>query len=84
VLGNAGTATECPVQAAQAQIVDAAAVGELAALNGTGQGRGYSDMAFSDASGRQMSIADFSGKALLVNFWASWCCLLYTSDAADE
>lgn len=73
VLGNAGTANECPVQAAAAQVIDAAAVGELAALNGTGEGRGYSDMAFKDASGAEMSIADFAGKALLVNFWASWC-----------
>ncbi|MCP8882636.1 TlpA family protein disulfide reductase [Devosia sp. XJ19-1] len=73
MLGNAGTANECPVQAAAAQIIDAAAVGELAALNGTGEGRGYSDMAFKDAAGTQMSVADFAGKALLVNFWASWC-----------
>ena len=73
MLGNAGTANECPVQQAAAQIIDAAAVGELAALNGTGEGRGYADMAFNDASGTPMSVADFSGKALLVNFWASWC-----------
>jgi thiol-disulfide isomerase/thioredoxin len=73
MLGNAGTANECPVQQAAAQIIDAAAVGELAALNGTGEGRGYADMAFNDASGTPMSIADFSGTALLVNFWASWC-----------
>jgi thiol-disulfide isomerase/thioredoxin len=48
-------------------------VGELAALNGTGEGRGYANMAFKDAAGVDMSIADFNGKALLVNFWASWC-----------
>jgi thiol-disulfide isomerase/thioredoxin len=73
MLGNAGTANECPLQPAAAQIVDAAAVGELAALNGTGEGRGYSDMAFTDALGKEMTIADFAGKFLLVNFWASWC-----------
>ncbi|MHA6300272.1 TlpA family protein disulfide reductase [Devosia sp. CAU 1758] len=73
LLGNAGTANECPAQAAVAQIIDAAAVGELAALKGTGEGRGYADMAFKDESGADMSVADFAGKALLVNFWASWC-----------
>lgn len=72
-LGNAASANSCPVQAAQAQIVDAAAVGELAAVMGTGQGRGYADMAFKDETGKDMTLADFSGKALLVNFWASWC-----------
>jgi thiol-disulfide isomerase/thioredoxin len=73
LLGNAGTANECPARTAQAQIIDAAAVGELAALNGTGEGRGYSDMAFRDESGVELSVADFAGKSLLVNFWASWC-----------
>jgi len=53
-LGNAASANSCPVQAAQAQIVDAAAVGELAALNGTGEGRGYADMAFKSADGTEM------------------------------
>lgn len=72
-LGNAAEASACPVQAMPAQVIDAAARGELAALNGTGQGRGYADMGFKDASGTDMTIADFKGKALLVNFWASWC-----------
>ncbi len=72
-LGNAATANSCPVQSMPAQVIDAAATGELAALNGTGEGRGYADMAFRDAAGKAMSIADFGGKSLLVNFWASWC-----------
>lgn len=73
MLGNAGEANECPVQAAAAQIIDGSAVGELAALNGTGEGRGYADMAFKDIDGTDMTVADFNGKSLLVNFWASWC-----------
>lgn len=72
-LGNAAGARECPVQKSAADAIDAAAVGELAALMGTGEGRGYKTMAFKDAAGKDMTIADFSGKALLVNFWASWC-----------
>lgn len=73
VLGNAGQARECPVQEEAAQAIGDAAVGELAALNGTGEGRGYSTMAFKDAQGQSMTVADFKGKKLLVNFWASWC-----------
>ena len=72
-LGNAGMAKECPVQAEDAAAIGDAAMGELAALNGTGEGRGYATMAFKDAAGTAMTIADFKGKALLVNFWASWC-----------
>jgi thiol-disulfide isomerase/thioredoxin len=66
-------ASECPVQADAAARIDAVALGELAALNGTGEGRGYADMAFADAEGQPMSVADFAGKKLLINFWASWC-----------
>jgi len=72
-LGNAGQARECPVQAEAAEAIDFAAVGELAALNGTGEGRGYSTLAFQDDAGAPMSITSFKGKKLLVNFWASWC-----------
>lgn len=72
-LGNAAGAKECPVQAEEAEAIGEAARGELAALNGTGEGRGYASMAFKDAQGKAMTIADFKGKALLVNFWASWC-----------
>ena len=74
-LGNGGApqATECPVQAERAAKIDAAAIGQLAAMNGTGEGRGYADLAFTDAAGKPMTIADFAGKKLLVNFWASWC-----------
>lgn len=72
-LGNAGVARECPVQTEAAAAINAAAIGELAALNGTGEGRGYSDMGFKDAAGADLTIADFNGTALLVNFWASWC-----------
>ncbi|KQN76448.1 TlpA disulfide reductase family protein [Devosia sp. Leaf64] len=72
-LGNTAQANSCPAKIAQAQVVDAAATGELAALMGTGEGRGYADMAFKDESGKAMTLADFSGKSLLVNFWASWC-----------
>jgi thiol-disulfide isomerase/thioredoxin len=74
-LGNpsAPKATECAPQADRAALIDAAAVGMLAALNGTGTGRGYADISFNDAAGKPVTIADFKGKKLLVNFWASWC-----------
>lgn len=74
-IGNANgpLAAPCPPQPEAARAVDAAAIGELAALNGTGKGRGYADMAFTDAGGKAVTVADFAGKKLLVNFWASWC-----------
>ena len=74
-VSNAGLlqASQCAPQTGAAQKIDAVAVGQLAALNGTGTGRGYSNMKFTDAEGNQKTLKDFAGKALLVNFWASWC-----------
>ncbi|MDB5561340.1 MAG: sodium:dicarboxylate symporter [Hyphomicrobiales bacterium] len=74
-VSNAGLTgpTECKAQPLAAQVIDGAAHGQLAALNATAKGRGYADLAFQDASGKPMTIKDFAGKALLVNFWASWC-----------
>lgn len=31
------------------------------------------DVAFTDATGRKLSLADFRGKVVLLNFWATWC-----------
>jgi len=74
-VGNAGSprASDCVPQPAAAKKVDDAATGQLAALNGTGTGRGYETMAFTDAGGKSLTLKDFAGKTLLVNFWASWC-----------
>jgi thiol-disulfide isomerase/thioredoxin len=74
-VSNAGllSAAECAPQTAAAQKIDAAATGQLAALNGTGTGRGYAAMRFTDAAGKPVTLKDFAGKTLLVNFWASWC-----------
>lgn len=66
-------ASECPVREAAHDAIDAVAGGELAALLATANGRGYADMAFVDDTGRPMTLEDFSGKPLLVNFWATWC-----------
>jgi thiol-disulfide isomerase/thioredoxin len=75
VIGNfmPAQARQCPAQVVKGQKLDDAAIGMLAALTGTGQGRGYADMAFKDEAGKPMTIADLEGKKLLVNFWASWC-----------
>ncbi len=66
-------ALPCDPQPVAAKALDAAATGELAALNGTGTGRSYTDLAFTDADGKPHTLKDFVGKTLLVNFWASWC-----------
>ena len=74
-LSNAGpsTALGCDPMPAAAAAIDKVAVGELAAVQATGKGRGYADLAFRDQDGKPVTLKDFAGKTLLVNFWASWC-----------
>ncbi len=74
-LSNAGTgaANECPARAEAAAAVNGVAGGELAALMPSSQWRNYADLAFIDAGGAERTLADFAGKKLLVNFWATWC-----------
>lgn len=68
-----GVAGPCTPNPAAAAAIDTAATGELAAITPTATGRSWLDLAFTDAEGKAMTLADLSGKPLLVNFWASWC-----------
>lgn len=73
-VSNAGPAlAACPVGGDRADAIDAVAGGELAALMGSTSGRGFADLAFIDGEGNERTLADFAGKNLLVNFWATWC-----------
>lgn len=71
--GSQSQANECFVSEGATDAIDAVAQGQLAALLPTGTGRGYSDMGFLDSAGNDMTMANFAGKTLLVNFWATWC-----------
>ncbi|WP_246473123.1 TlpA family protein disulfide reductase [Pelagibacterium limicola] len=68
-----GTAGECPARTEASTAVDAAAGGELAALLPSTSWRNFADLTFIDATGAERTLADFAGKKLLVNFWATWC-----------
>jgi cytochrome c biogenesis protein CcmG/thiol:disulfide interchange protein DsbE len=57
-----------------------AAQGELVASAGDPQaalspliGKPAPDFSLQDLSGKKISLADYKGKALLINFWATWC-----------
>mgnify|MGYP001270316499 CR=1 FL=1 len=66
-------AAACPVDAQRKARLDAATGGEIAALSMRDEGVPVSTIAFNDGAGKAMSLGDFSGKALLVNLWATWC-----------
>ena len=47
--------------------------GEIAALAVAKTPRMASPLAFTDAAGKKLTLADFRGRALVLNLWATWC-----------
>ncbi len=66
-------------QAAEKRLANAAQ-GELAASSGDPQsaltpliGKPAPQFSLQDLHGNKVSLADYKGKAVLINFWATWC-----------
>jgi thiol-disulfide isomerase/thioredoxin len=76
-LSNGGpgspAATDCVADREVHAAIDAAATGELAALQATAGGKAFDDLSFLDPHGNPTDLTAFRGRVLLVNFWASWC-----------
>ncbi|MEL6830976.1 MAG: redoxin family protein, partial [Pseudomonadota bacterium] len=49
------------------------ATGELENLDTSLSGEMAPESRFVDAAGNEVTLQDFEGKILLVNFWATWC-----------
>jgi thiol-disulfide isomerase/thioredoxin len=47
--------------------------GEVAAVNVAKTPLKVPDLAFADASGKPLTLADWRGKTVLLNLWATWC-----------
>lgn len=71
--GSGAVAQECNVDASILEAMDLLATGELAAILPTGSGRGYNNLEYLNEEGQPTTLADFEGKSILVNFWATWC-----------
>lgn len=69
---NAGTAS-CAASADTLARMKPLARGEVAAVIVPDAPRALPVLAFQDGEGRQMSLADFKGRTVLLNLWATWC-----------
>ena len=63
----------CEAKAELARAAGEAAQGEVAAMLGANPSRSLSALAFNSAEGAPMTLADLSGKTVLMNLWATWC-----------
>jgi len=69
----AAAAAACAPAVATAGRVASLARGEVAALAVTRAPFRVPDLAFKDAEGRDRRLADWHGRTVLLNLWATWC-----------
>lgn len=56
-----------------ATLVEPAIGGEVAAMLPADPPRPLTDLTFAGPDGATLALADFSGRTLLINLWATWC-----------
>ncbi len=60
-------------QAATAEEIASSETGEVRGVDRSHKGKPAPDVSFRDPDGEETSLAEFSGKPVLVNLWATWC-----------
>ena len=63
----------CETDAEALAALKSLAIGEVAAMSVRSEPATLPALGFTDETGNQRTLADFSGQALLVNLWATWC-----------
>ncbi|PLW78062.1 thiol:disulfide interchange protein TlpA [Cohaesibacter celericrescens] len=69
----AAAAEVCSASKTRMEAIDPHIKGEIAALQFTGHPSDMSGLAFKREDGTDITIADFKGKTVLLNLWATWC-----------
>lgn len=72
--GQSNTAdAACALASERASTLNPYATGQLAGFRVASNSRLIADLDFQTPEGEPRSIADFSGRVVLVNLWATWC-----------
>ena len=73
LLGNRGADAACQGAVETARRIAPLAHGEVAAVAVTTAPLRVPDLAFNDGSGQAHTLADWRGRTVLLNLWATWC-----------
>jgi thiol-disulfide isomerase/thioredoxin len=71
--GDAAKEAACRPTVELARKIAPLARGEVAAVNVSKRPLKLPDLDFTDASGKRLTLADFKGRTVLLNLWATWC-----------
>jgi thiol-disulfide isomerase/thioredoxin len=61
------------MQAQQGELIPAAPMGDMPQVASPLKGKPAPAFTLVDLNGKKVSLANYKGKALLINFWATWC-----------
>lgn len=70
---NDAASQQCALKAEAVKVLNEAATGTVAAMLAAEKPVSVADISFKGADGQQKTLADYKGKTLLVNLWATWC-----------
>jgi len=71
--GNGTASAACAAATAAAARADPFAKGDVAAFQAAKAPEDLSHLAFEGPDGKNLTLASFSGKTVLLNLWATWC-----------
>ena len=71
--GRNAAAMTCSAGVTTAQRIAPFVHGEVAAVSTTDEPRRIPELVFKDATGAPKTLADWRGRAVLFNLWATWC-----------
>jgi thiol-disulfide isomerase/thioredoxin len=69
----AADAGGCEINEALAASLNEAAKGDVAAMLPASEPQSLATLSFNGPDGKPMTLADFKGKTVLLNLWATWC-----------
>ena len=73
VVGDKVADAACAAKSEKAKAVAASATGHVAAMLPPAPPQSLNTLAFNDPEGKPMTLADQSGRTILLNLWATWC-----------
>ncbi|MEM7299944.1 MAG: TlpA disulfide reductase family protein [Pseudomonadota bacterium] len=73
VNSNQADAAQCSQSQSLAKTIDPFLLGDVAGLTPVKEARNLSGLTFNNGEGQPVTLADWSGRTVLLNLWATWC-----------
>ncbi|KQS77648.1 sodium:dicarboxylate symporter [Rhizobium sp. Leaf384] len=72
-IASAGASGQCAAASGKIASLTPLMKGQVAAMAPADRPRPLEDLTFKDGTGKDLTLADFKGRTVLLNLWATWC-----------